>query len=190
MTTKYICANCGIEFYDYPSNKKSNKIGICCSRKCKGKYRTKFAIANSPIKQESVCKECGKTKPISEFYTDKKCVANGGIQYTCKECIKKQRIKYYDNNVVEINIRVRTYHELHPGRLYHGPTANHAHEELNEAVKKGYVIKPSFCSRCRKIGRVHAHHWNGYDHPLDIVWLCPSCHHAAHGRGPKSRIKP
>ena len=27
-----------------------------------------------------------------------------------------------------------------------------------------------------------------YDKYFDVIWLCPSCHHSAHGRGPKARL--
>jgi len=139
-TVSFQCSNCGKEFHADLDLKKRNKHSVCCSLKCKGEYMTKRAIANIPVKTDSHCISCNQTKPISEFYKDKKCRAR-------------------------------------------------AHKLVNNAVKNGDIIKPKYCSVCEKVGRLHSHHWNGYDHPYDIVWLCPSCHHAAHGRGLKSRLK-
>jgi len=135
----------------------------------------------------TLCTKCNQVKPISEFYKDKKCSANYGVQYHCKECIKEARKIYYDENFVKVNSNVRKYHKLHPGRLYHGPTCNHAQAKLNREVKAGRILKPDLCKKCGEKKRLHAHHWNGYENPLQVIWLCPSCHHAAHGRGPKAR---
>lgn len=185
----YTCANCGKIFQAYASNRRKGHEH-CCNRKCKGEYQTKLAIQRSPIKTESYCIQCREIKPISEFYKDKESRANGGVQYTCKDCVKKIRTVYYDGKVEEVNKRVRAYQHLHPGRN----GVNNATEEekkaqsiLNNAIKLGKVHKPADCSACGKVGHLHGHHWHGYDKPLDVIWLCPSCHHAAHGRGPKVR---
>jgi len=58
------------------------------------------------------------------------------------------------------------------------PDYNHkqaARQQVYQAKKKGLLVPtPCFCCGDPK---VHAHHHNGYDHPLDVVWLC-SLHHA------------
>jgi len=184
----YICVNCGKKFEDYPSNRRKGKNGNSCSRKCKGEYQTKLANDRAQIKITSVCVDCNQEKPVGDFYKDSHCRANGYIQYSCKECVKEQRKVYYDQNSDAVRKRVARYQELHPGRLYHGPTSNRSHRLLNYAIEKGRMEKPTECSECGKDGRLHAHHPNGYDDPYDVVWLCPSCHHAAHGRGPKARL--
>jgi hypothetical protein len=182
----YTCENCGRVFQDYASNRTKGEVH-CCSRKCKAEYQTKLAKIIAPKKINSVCRACGKTKNISEFYKDNGSIANGGIQYDCKECIKKKRQQYYDANIEVVNDRVTKYHKDHPGRSNKAQKTNPAHYALNYAVSKGEIKKPSRCELCGKTGRLHAHHWHGYEHPLDVQWLCPSCHHAAHGRGPKAR---
>ncbi len=65
------------------------------------------------------------------------------------------------------------------------------------AVQSGKLARPDTCSRCgTKPGRaldgrarIQAHHDNGYDQPLDVIWLCVRCHqvhHEKHGPGPVS----
>lgn len=51
---------------------------------------------------------------------------------------------------------------------------------LNEAVRKGVVVKPSACSKCGDTeSKIHGHH-EDYDKPLEATWLCPTCHGEAH----------
>lgn len=188
----YTCPNCGKCFEDYLSNRKKSKSGLhFCSQKCKGAYQTAEAIKHAPVKLFSVCISCLEEKPASEFYRDKKSRANGGIQYKCKECIKIERSAYYDKNVAAVNARVHKYQELNPGSHGKGQedkSRGKAQRALNYAVESGRIQKPDTCQLCHNPARLHAHHWHGYDNPLDVVWLCPSCHHFAHGRGPKARL--
>lgn len=57
------------------------------------------------------------------------------------------------------------------------------------AKNTGALISPAECDLCQvqvaalrlrlsKPGReiLHAHHWRGYSEPLDVWWVCPSCH--------------
>lgn len=51
------------------------------------------------------------------------------------------------------------------------------------AVKTGKLVRPNFCSVCGAKGKrkkngnitIEAHH-KDYAKPLDVVWLCDSCH--------------
>lgn len=57
---------------------------------------------------------------------------------------------------------------------------------VRRAIERGDLHRPAFCSECGadpgpgKDGRacIHAHHFNGYDRPLDVQWLCVRCHRA------------
>jgi len=41
--------------------------------------------------------------------------------------------------------------------------------------------RPTECERCDEpYGRIEAHH-EDYSKPLEVVWLCISCHRVAHG---------
>ena len=52
---------------------------------------------------------------------------------------------------------------------------------LGTYVKRGKVIKPDVCSRCESTDRIHGHH-EDYDKPLEVVWVCHSCHMDIHGK--------
>jgi hypothetical protein len=51
---------------------------------------------------------------------------------------------------------------------------------LRKAVACEFVKRPSVCSECGKHAQIHAHHPD-YDKPLDVIWLCGSCHNRLHG---------
>ena len=69
-------------------------------QKERDRYEKNKAIANKKIKQidltnEIECSECKNTKPISEFYMAKQ---KGTIRSKCKDCTKKGKKEYYEEN--------------------------------------------------------------------------------------------
>lgn len=50
-----------------------------------------------------------------------------------------------------------------------------AHGSIEYAVRKGDVIKPDECQTCGRKRELVAHHWHGYNHPLDVWWVCRPC---------------
>src|SRR5207302_1883172 len=48
------------------------------------------------------------------------------------------------------------------------------------ALRTGKLSRPNTCARCTMWAPTHAHHPRGYDEPLDVEWLCATCHTAAH----------
>lgn len=57
-----------------------------------------------------------------------------------------------------------------------------ARHAVYRALKRGELKKPIRCSVCGKKPRfrIEAHHYAGYDRPLDVQWLCHPCHTTAH----------
>jgi hypothetical protein len=59
-----------------------------------------------------------------------------------------------------------------------------AHSKVATAIQSGDLVRPNLCSECKTECEPVAHH-DSYDRPLDVRWLCRSCHgkhHAEHGR--------
>jgi len=56
-----------------------------------------------------------------------------------------------------------------------------AREAFKYAVRKGRLVRPDRCSKCGVVGAVEGHH-DDYTHPLQVTWLCSSCHLAHHGK--------
>lgn len=68
---------------------------------------------------------------------------------------------------------------LRPGRWHQlNPKARHCHHTVEQALKKGTLIKQP-CEHCGRHDRVEAHH-ESYDHPLAIEWACRPCHRRIH----------
>lgn len=55
-----------------------------------------------------------------------------------------------------------------------------AYRIYNSALKNGSLFRPNVCSRCgSKTSNIDGHHLD-YRFPLDVIWLCDSCHAATH----------
>ena len=54
-----------------------------------------------------------------------------------------------------------------------------AQQAINRAVKSGKAQKPGVCQSCGAKGPVQAHH-DDYTKPLDVQWICASCHGRRH----------
>lgn len=84
--------------------------------------------------ETKICFKCGKEKPISKFYKDKK--SKDGYGYYCKECQSKMAKEYYHNNLEkfkEYRINNRGKISQHQKEYYQ----NNA-ELLKEKGKKYY----------------------------------------------------
>ncbi|NIO76290.1 MAG: hypothetical protein GTN69_10510 [Armatimonadetes bacterium] len=58
-----------------------------------------------------------------------------------------------------------------------------AHAKVAAAIQSGDLVRPGLCSECNAECKPVAHH-DSYDKPLNVRWLCRSCHgkhHAEHG---------
>lgn len=56
-----------------------------------------------------------------------------------------------------------------------------AYAALRRAVASGKAQRPSSCELCGrgcKHVRITGHHFKGYDHPLDVWWICQRCNRA------------
>lgn len=57
------------------------------------------------------------------------------------------------------------------------------HWDFHAALRSGKLKKPKTCSKCNKSSEnIEAHHSN-YDKPMQVVWVCTSCHNKMHPRG-------
>ena len=139
------------------------------------------------------CFKCKVEKPTSEFYKHK--AMSDGHLNKCKSCTKSDvsnnRIKNidyyrkYDNFRYTVN-GVRSEQRAEYLRLYRkeNKEAYLAHTMVSNAVRSGKLKKPCDCSSCGKFTpsrALHAHH-HDYSMPLDVEWLCASCHAERHPR--------
>ncbi len=50
---------------------------------------------------------------------------------------------------------------------------------LQTALRKGELVKPSKCEACHGKQYIMAHHPD-YEQPLEVLWVCSSCHKKLH----------
>jgi len=94
----------------------------------------------------------------------------------------KDRLKEYYEEWYSKNGRNRNakQYEIVKKWRAENPEKVNAHYKVNKAIKSGKISVPNGCSKCsRENIRPHAHHPD-YDKPLNIIWLCASCHKIEH----------
>jgi Pyruvate/2-oxoacid:ferredoxin oxidoreductase delta subunit/ribosomal protein S27AE len=137
------------------------------------------------------CGTCKVYKPEAEFYMDGKTVA--GVASVCKKCHLASSIRTRDkNNARELNAehmrRARAAdpekfrereREASRNQRHNSPEKVAARAALNNAVKRGDITKPNRCEQCGQETRLTGHH-DDYSMPLDVRWLCYSCHGKEH----------
>jgi hypothetical protein len=70
------------------------------------------------------------------------------------------------------------------------PAVIAAQQAVSQAVEEGRLVRPEACELCGEVpdpilvGKfggsfyrtsIFAHHWKGYDHPLDVWFICRAC---------------
>jgi hypothetical protein len=133
-----------------------------------------------------ICVTCGDEKPKTEYYHGRR---------SCKDCVRQVvKARSRTNPAVQQYDRDRA---KSPDRKQHAraitikwrkanPVGYKAQTAISNAVRDGRLIKQpcEFCGRAD----VHAHH-KDYSKPLDVVWLCPKCHHRLHAIFPETEGK-
>lgn len=140
------------------------------------------------------CPGCGILKEESQYRLFKK-YDKYVRRSRCLECESSYyRSREYREKANEKNSRYRA-----EGRVRHRdsahfrlrqeryPEKSRASQLVNQAIKKGELIRPLSCDQCGVIpqsmrgGRsgIQAHH-EDYSRPLDVMWLCHSCHISVH----------
>ena len=138
----------------------------------------------APRAREYQCKSCEGFFGANDFYASN--LSN------CKECVKARvRERARTNPSVQEYDRERSklpHRKANSARVAEmwnkrNPDAYRAHYLASNAVRDGRLQKQP-CLFCGA-ERVHAHH-RDYGRPLDVIWLCPKCHHRLHANFPET----
>lgn len=136
------------------------------------------------------CRVCGKHGlSVSDFYLRQLGVTGRG---ECKECTKSRvtlhrnsnlsAVRAYDRDRAKLAHRKELAAQRGAAFVRRYPRAALAHNLVYSALKSGHVQKsPCECGDSRVI----AHH-DDYLKPLDVRWMCQSCHlrwHIKNGPG-------
>lgn len=96
------------------------------------------------------------------------------FSYLCRDC-NTARFKSYRASK---HGKKMTYSAVYRSIKKHKDKVN-ARMILNYNVKHGKIKRPSKCSCCRLEKKIEAHH-SDYSKPLNVLWLCRSCHSDLH----------
>ena len=181
-------------------NKCGRRLPLDCFPKHKG---CKYGVTGT-------CVECTKVsvKAFRERNKDKIAERNRKWREEHKEEIREKDRKYYEEHKKECNARAKKYRENNRERLleykkdwvkrneerlkeyrrkYHedykerSKTELKARTKLSNAIRDGKIFRPDRCDRCGKKCTPDGHHWN-YAFPLNVIWLCRSCHKIVHAK--------
>jgi hypothetical protein len=91
-----------------------------------------------------------------------------------KEELRKKQNTYREQNQEKANERSRVYRQTQEGSM-----KEKARDKIQKALRKGTLVRPSYCEDCKQELFVEAHH-EDYSKPLDVQWLCKECHWKRH----------
>ena len=146
--------------------------------------------------KEKVCFKCNILKPLSDFYKHSK-MSDGHLN-KCKSCAKRdvhihreenlEKVREYDRN--RPNYKERLQRNKEYAKTTKGKEAsaksrdNYRYKHVDRykakmlvgnALRDGKVLRPDRCQHC-SVECVPQGHHNDYSKPLDVIWVCVSCH--------------
>lgn len=123
------------------------------------------------IKYTDYCSKCKlKGIPLTKINTNKLKT----IQYHyCRDCQNKKTRTYYKKNPKKCRKIIKKSIDKYKQK-------QRIRNQTRYWIVKGVLQKPETCSFCfEKVERICAHHPD-YRKPLEVVWLCGSCHANEH----------
>jgi len=138
--------------------------------------------------EEKQCTKCREVKPLAEYYKDRR--RPRGLQSKCRSCANSQVSLWRQKNKSKVLEQERRRFRDNPQKRklkkqrYRDkwPEKTGAQQVLRSRVYRGTIQKPSACSACGASHPKHliqGHH-EDYSKPLDVIWMCASCHNAIH----------
>lgn len=93
---------------------------------------------------------------------------------------KKQNLSSVKSHIKNCYKLCIGYTERNKKYAKNNPIRVKCYTKVYRAIKNGTIIKPKFCDRCLLFStRIVAHH-KDYSLPLEVEWLCESCHRLEH----------
>lgn len=135
-------------------------VHVCprCQRSFRGNIYAKHErVCGVVSATDKRCANCGERKPFSEFFKHRRCL--GGYGARCKACERSRQ-----------SGKTRQY----------DPAKRRARTALRIAMLGGKIVQPAACSGCNEAGKKLEAHHTDYAKPLDVKWLCRSCHTQLH----------
>ena len=136
------------------------------------------------------CSNCLIEQPISNFPLNR--VGRPGRRKRCKSCVAADMRL---SNAIK-SMLTKSPRKQNLSKPYHSPAKKEwrknnqaqvaAVTAFNNAKQAGKIKVATACSVCGDEGRLEGHH-EDYSRPLDVIWLCRSCHLMRHGKSKKQK---
>jgi len=150
------------------------------------------------------CYTCESYKPAGDFYKNNQ--KFNGLFGECKACYNERQKRYAarikperkdrrnarmrewrDENRENLRIQNKQKYAENPEKYksrvkasqQKHPLKQAARVALGHAIRDGKISRPRACSACGRECTPHGHH-HDYNKPLEVIWLCPSCHQRLH----------
>lgn len=147
----------------------------CRIEKPISEFHLRSEAGRPPSSRRSTCKKCDleRTKPyLRGFVRKSPRVRRKPVGQAREEYLKRKRergSRYYREHRDAILAKGKQYRAANP-------VANAAHMQVTNALNRGDLVRPSHCDHCGDgASKIQAHH-DDYSKPLDVAWLCVTCH--------------
>jgi hypothetical protein len=60
-------------------------------------------------------------------------------------------------------------------------------QATRDAIRRGVIKVPDYCAECGAKTKLDCHHQE-YDDPIDVVFLCATCHDKRHGQRARKMV--
>lgn len=103
--------------------------------------------------------------------------------FLCRECNTLKSKKYR----MTVSGKDKAYKSSYKSQKIH-KLETRARQLVRYYLNKGEIIKPNICSVCSLNKKIYAHH-HDYTKPLEVKWLCRSCHADIHRKLAQNVLK-
>jgi len=138
------------------------------------------------------CSSCGNMKPLSDFYRrGEKGHSKDGHIGRCVECMRTYSKAWEKTNRKLTEAKIGAIKRWQRNNTNKRMQAKGRWRERNKeeyllkarvmqavyrAIKDGTITKPDRCERCGRDRTILQAHHEDYEKPLEVEWLCVSCH--------------
>ena len=134
-----------------------------------------MALTRAEISKRYTDSPKGKRKVKEWVEANRQHLSEYHVKWARKNAVKANAFvaKWRKENPEKYNAQCKKYRDANREKFA-------AYRKFKRALKAGILHRPDKCQRCGKKCKPDAHHHNGYDKPLDVLWLCRQCHVDSH----------
>jgi hypothetical protein len=152
-----------------------NKVEKAAYNKAyKAANKDRLAVTTKAYKAANKDEIAAYQKAYKEANREEIAVKNKAYREANREEMAVKGKAYREANREEMAVKGKAYREANPLKYA-------AHRMVKNALKSGKLIKPKPCTNCNKEAKLDGHH-HDYSKPLEVTWLCRSCHKREHAR--------